>query len=107
MGYSEALDKRLLEKLEGRGVTRKKMFGGLCYLRRGNMLCGVLDDALILRLGEKEAERALAAGRARVFDLTGKAMKGWIMVDAPDYAGNKLDRWLELAFSFGDTLPEK
>jgi len=44
------------------------------------MFCGVYKDYLILRLGEKQAEDALESPHVRPFDITGKPMKGWVMM---------------------------
>jgi len=30
------------------------MFGGVCFLLRGNMACGVLNDDLIVRVGPQK-----------------------------------------------------
>jgi TfoX/Sxy family transcriptional regulator of competence genes len=58
MPYSEDLDAKLARILP-QGALRKKMFGGTCYTLKGNMVCGVYNDFLILRLGEKRAAEAL------------------------------------------------
>ena len=107
MPYSEELDSRIGRELETLGVTRKKMFGGVCYLWKGNMLCGVYRDCLIARLGEAETAKALTTPHTRPFDITGKAMKGWVMVESPGYAGRNLGRWLALSKAFVAGLPEK
>ena len=83
MAFSETLAARV-RKLLGRRrpVSEKQMFGGLTFLLRGNMCCGVHGDELIVRLAPEETDTALAQPGTRVFDLTGRAMKGWIPVRA-------------------------
>jgi TfoX/Sxy family transcriptional regulator of competence genes len=109
MPYNEAIDsriKQIVSKWENTNV--KKMFGGTCHLLNGNMVCGVYKDDLILRLGEDDEAKAMKTPYARPFDITGKAMKGWIMVKQEGFKTNKeLEDWLNLAKKFVATLPSK
>ena len=90
------------------GFTRKAMFGGLGYLLNGNMCFGVLHDDLILRVGQDAAQFSLEQGTARVFDITGRAMKGWIMVPTSSIGNDdRLHEWLALAEDFVVKLPPK
>src|SRR5215467_2476148 len=61
-------------------VKEKKMFGGIGFLLNGNMLVGVWKDSLIVRLGPDEGEEALREPHVSEFDITGRAMKGWVLV---------------------------
>jgi TfoX/Sxy family transcriptional regulator of competence genes len=86
----------------------KKMFGGVCHLLQGNMFCGILKDYLILRLGVEAAEKALEQTGVRPFDITGRPMKGWVMVSEEGFADDAaLDDWLEMARDFAAALPPK
>lgn len=107
MAADSVLEERLDGVFHGRGIGKKKMFGGLCYLHRGNMLCGIYKDFLIVRLGGPEAAKSLEKPHTRPFDITGKAMKGWVMVEPEGYAGAALKKWVEAAESFVDGLPDK
>lgn len=107
MKYDEELDARLTLELTPIGAQRRKMFGGLCFLVRGNMLCGVWKDYLILRLGEVEGKKALIQPHVVPFDITGKPMKGWVMVERGGFEGDKLNSWLAKAEAFVATLPAK
>ena len=76
MAFDENLAVRIRAHLGKRtGVAERKMFGGIIFVLRGNMCCGVHRDALIVRLGADEARAALAEPHTRVFDLTGRPMK--------------------------------
>lgn len=82
MTYSEEIDARIQRIVSGwSNITDKKMFGGVGYLAKGNMFCGVHKDFLILRLGEKGAEEALRSECVSPFDITGRPMKGWVMIE--------------------------
>ncbi len=108
MPYSEALDGRIGEIVyRWDNILPKEMFGGVCYLLNGNILCGVYKDYLILRLGEEEAAVALRNPRVREFDITGGPMKGWVMVEEQACAGKKLEAWLNKARDFVAGLPAK
>lgn len=109
MPYNEKLDSRIKKMVtRWKNTTQKKMFGGVCHLINGNMFCGVHKDSLILRLGEKTARDAMDAGNAREFDITGKPMKGWVMVAEREYRSDTdLRAWLEKAKKFAKTLPAK
>ena len=64
------------------GVEEKKMFGGLGFLLYGNILVGVWKDALIVRVGPDHYGDALVEPHVREFDITGKPMKGWVLVES-------------------------
>jgi hypothetical protein len=81
MPYNEEFDSRLAPVLP-REAARKKMFGGTCYIIKGNMVCGVYEYFLILRLGERQAAEALKLPGVKPMDITGKPMKGWGHVSA-------------------------
>ena len=107
MAYSERLDDRIAACISAWDTTRKKMFGGTCYLLDGNMMCGVYRSFLILRLGEQAASSALKMPDVHPFDITGRPMKGWIMVDEEALTDESLCQWVAEALMFVETLPAK
>ena len=109
MAYDTVLAERIRPLLTGlASVTEKKMFGGICHLLGGNMFCGVYKDFLILRLGEEESKKALRLPFVRLFDITGKPMKGWVMVEKAGFkSDDALKAWLAKAKEFVNTLPSK
>jgi TfoX/Sxy family transcriptional regulator of competence genes len=109
MAYDELLEARI-EKIvaDWENINKKKMFGGVCHLLNGNMFCGVYRDFLILRLGEANAEKSMTSPFVRPFDITGKPMKGWVMVEREGFESDEaLQEWLEQARQFAGTLPSK
>ena len=108
MVYSHALVDRVRRQLRDRRIVEKKMFGGIAFLLSGNITVCVWQQSLIVRLGEDRAAEALKQEHVREFDVTGRPMKGWIMVD-PDglESDRQLAEWIELAFQFVETLPAK
>ena len=107
MSYNEKLDNRIAAAVAGMATTRKKMFGGTGFLLNGSMFCGVWKDYLIVRLGDVAADAALQDPHVRPFDITGRPMRGWIMVAEDGYAGPQLELWIEKALGFVKTLPPK
>jgi TfoX/Sxy family transcriptional regulator of competence genes len=91
-----------------RGLAEKAMFGGLAFLLDGNMAVGLSGDELMVRVGPERAEEALAQPHTRPFDMTGRPMKGWILV-GPDALGDDaaLDGWVSQGVRFARSLPAK
>jgi TfoX/Sxy family transcriptional regulator of competence genes len=109
MAYDEGLATRLRELIgELPGVAEKRMFGGLAFLLNGNMACGVTGEALIVRLPPADADTALTEPGARPFDMTGRPMKGWLLVDPDGHAeDDDLSGWVNRAIEFAGSLPSK
>ena len=109
MAYDERLAERIRISLSGRkGMTERHMFGGIAFLLRGNMCCGVIQDLLMLRLGPEGAERALARPHAREMEFTGRPMKGMVYI-LPEgvRTERQLQGWVEQAAQFAQGLPKK
>lgn len=109
MAYSESLADRIRQALSGRkGMAEKKMFGGLGFLLNGNMCVGVWKTSLIVRIDSETYESALRQPHAAEFDITGRPMRGWIMVaDEGLKRDAQLARWIEQAVAFVSRLPPK
>ena len=106
---AEAHKNGVRKALGGRaGVVEKKMFGGLAFLINGNMSVGVAGSNLIVRVAADEHPALLKEPGARVFDLTGRPMKGWLLVggtgikDAEDLA-----KWVRRGTAYAAALPKK
>lgn len=109
MAYDHDLDARVAALLAGRdGLAAKGMFGGRCYLCHGNMALGLLGADLIVRLPPADYAQALTELGVRPFDITGKPMKNWVMVD-PDGTTEPdgLREWVERGWKFAQGLPPK
>lgn len=90
------------------GLAKKKMFGGVGYLLRGNMAFGIWKDFLIVRMEKELAERSLKRKHVRPFDITGRPMAGWVMVEQAGWRSSAgLATWLGLAKTFALGLPAK
>jgi TfoX/Sxy family transcriptional regulator of competence genes len=109
VAFSETLAERIRQQLARRkNVEEKKMFGGIGFLLNGNMLVGVWKDSLIVRLGPEEGEEALLEPHVKVFDITGKPMKGRVLVEAGGVDDDdQLRDWIKRAVKFVGKLQGK
>lgn len=109
MAYDEGLAQRVRIILEGRlGYEEKKMFGGIGFLFFGNMACGVIREDLIVRVGAENYTGALLKPNVELFDMTGRAMTGWVVVKEPGYHEDKnLQEWVEQGAAYSLSLPPK
>ncbi|QDT89532.1 TfoX/Sxy family protein [Gimesia algae] len=109
MVFDEDLAQRVRQLMKRRkGFSERKMFGGICFMLHGNMCCGVIRDRLMLRLGEKRAQKALQEPATREMDFTGKPLKSMIYVEQPGYASAEdLKYWINQAVKFAQSLPAK
>ena len=106
---TKAVAGRIRKALAGApDVVEKRMFGGIAFMVRGNMCCGVIGDRLMLRVGPKGYEAALSRPHAKPMDFTGKPMKGMVYVEPAGFASPRdLKAWIERAMAFTLSLPAK
>jgi hypothetical protein len=83
-----------------RNIVEKKMFGGYCWMLRGNMLCGVEVGRYMFRIGPDLEAEALKRPGVKPMDITGPPMRGFIWVDARRAEGPALRDWIEFAASY-------
>lgn len=109
MAYNETTSARIFRILQRRkGFVGKKMFGGFGYMLHGNMCCGVWKDFLILRVGPDGYPTLMSQTHVRKFDITGREMRGWVMVEPEGFDSDaELRRLIDQAIEFTQTLPSK
>jgi TfoX/Sxy family transcriptional regulator of competence genes len=109
MAFSEALAECIRQALARRkNIEEKKMFGGIGFLLNGNLLVGVWKDSLCVRLGPEQAEEALPEPHVKEFDITGRPMKGWVLVGTEGVEDDEqLKGWIQRAVKFVGKLPRK
>jgi hypothetical protein len=126
MAYNLKLAERIRAELGGLPFVEKKMFGGVGFLIDGNtpalpgtcargncapgasVACGVYKDDMIVRLDPEKQDRLLKKPGARVFDITGKPMQGWLMIEQEGCKTKKqLSTWVKEGVAFASTLPAK
>ena len=109
MPYNEKLADRVRVALaDRRDVSERKMFGGLSFMLRGNMCCGVEKTNLMVRVGPEAYDEALAQPGARLMDFTGRPMKGMMFVGSEGYESDDgLRGWVERGEEYALSLPAK
>lgn len=90
-----------------KGITEKKMFGGYCWMLRGNMICGVEVGRYMFRVGKALEAEAMKQPGVKPMDITGKPMRGFIWVDADAALEAGLDHWIDFATQYVGSLPPK
>ena len=109
MAFDDGLAARIRKRLGRRaGIAEKTMFGGLAFLLNGNMCVGVHGQEMIVRLDPAATDRALKEKHTRVFDLSGRPMKGWILVAPKGLArAETLAKWVKTGLAYAASLPAK
>ena len=109
MAFDETLAERIRRGLaRKKSIEEKKMFGGVGFLLNGNMLVAVWKESLIVRLGDEQGEEALKEAHVKEFDITGRAMKGWVLVGPEGIEDDEqLKSWIQQAVKFVGKLPGK
>ena len=109
MAYDEALAERIRQALEGQdGIIEKKMFGGLAFMLGGNMVCGVVGNDLMARVGPDGHDSALSQPGARPMDFSGRPMRGMVYVGPEAHTRDEtLREWIDRVLAFGISLPAK
>jgi hypothetical protein len=109
MVYSEQLAVRLRKILSAiKGITEKKMFGGLAFMLYGNMCCGVVGDTVMIRTGPDLYETTLQKSYTRPMDYTGRVMRNFVYVNPEGIQSDELlHELVNLAINFSSTLPRK
>ena len=109
MAFNKLLAERvrhLMRRIQG--FEEKNMFGGVAFLLHGNVCAGIWKESLVLRLGPEQAAEALQDPFVRAFDITGKPMRGWVMVRSEAFQeDDELSDWLRMARKFVGKLPPK
>lgn len=109
MAYDEELATRVRRALDDtRGVVEKRMFGGVAFLVNGNMGVGIHRDELVVRIDPEGTEAALGEPGVRPFDITGRPMRGWLLVGGAGIEKPPaLRKWVARGVKFASTLPKK
>lgn len=108
MPHDPRLAERMRQALAPRGdLVEKRMFGGVCWMWRGHMLCGVESGRCLFRVGKDLEADALRQPGARRMDFTGRPMRGFVWVDADEAVKAGLSTWIERAARYVGSLPAK
>jgi hypothetical protein len=110
MSYDEDLANRMRELMaDEKGVTEKKMFGGLAFLIGGNMAVAASGKGgLMVRVDPEDTDALMAKPHARPFEMRGRAMDGWLRVDDEGVKTKRqLEPWVKRGVAYARSLPPK
>ena len=108
MAYDEELAERIRELVAGEpGLTEQKMFGGLAI--GGNMAIAASGQGgLLVHVDKSESDTLVASTNARLMEMRGREMRGWLRVHAEDVRTKReLAKWVKLGTSYARSLPAK
>ena len=110
MAYDEELADRIRDLVgDEPGLTEQKMFGGLAFLVGGNMAIGASGQGgALVRVDPAESDALVATTNARLMEMRGRQMQGWLRVDAEDLGTKRrLATWVERGTAYARSLPAK
>ena len=110
MAYDEELADRIRELVGGEsGLTEKKMFGGLAFLIGGNMAVAASGQGgILVRVDPAQSDTLVAKTSARLMEMRGRSMQGWLRVDVEDLRTKRqLAKWVGLGTAYARSLPTK
>jgi hypothetical protein len=109
MAFDEALRARLRAHLGAMdGIVEKSMVGGIGFMLRGNLLCGVMGPDLLVRLASRDFERYLGEDGAGPMVMGGRSSRSWMLVPGTSVAGEpEMAKWIGRATEFVARMPAK
>lgn len=108
MAFDEQLANRVRACMGVRAdVAEKKMFGGLAFMHRSKMFCGIVGEELMVRVSLEEYDACLAQPHVRPMDFTGRPMNGYVFIAREGVRTAKaLQGWIQRGLDFVETLDE-
>jgi hypothetical protein len=110
VAYDEELADRIRELVAGEPeLAEQKMFGGLAFLIGGNMAVAASGEGgALVRVDPAHSEALVATTNARLMEMRGRQMQGWLRVDPEDLrTPSELAKWVELGTTYARSLPAK
>jgi hypothetical protein len=110
VAYDEELAERIRELVGSEpGLTEQKMFGGLAFLIGGNMAIAASGQGgVLVRVDPAQSDALVATSNARLMEMPGRQMQGWLRVDPDDVRTKReLAKWVERGTAHARSLPAK
>jgi TfoX/Sxy family transcriptional regulator of competence genes len=110
MAYDEDLAERIRALVaKERGLSEKKMFGGLAFLIGGNMAIAASGQGgILVRVDPEQSDKLVSSTKASVAVMRGRPMPGWLRVASSDVRTKpQLAKWVTLSTSYARSLPAK
>ncbi|HYU04106.1 MAG TPA: TfoX/Sxy family protein [Jatrophihabitantaceae bacterium] len=110
MAYDDELANRVREHVQSeKGLTEKRMFGGLAFLINGNMAVSASGQGgLLLRVDPGQADALVSEAHAQRAVMRGREMDGWLRIDTDAIeTDDELKRWISRGVTYAKSLPPK
>jgi TfoX N-terminal domain len=109
MAFDEALRARLRARLGAMDdIVEKPMVGGIGFMLRGNLLCGVMGPDLLVRLARKDFDRYLGEDGAGPMVMGGRSSRSWMLVPGASVTGEAgMTKWIDRALEFVAAMPAR
>ena len=108
MAFNEGLAVRIRQCFEPGTTEEKRMFGGLAFMYKDYMCCGIVGDTLMLRVPRDEYADILDRKHVRQMDFTGKSLKGFVYVEPEGFETDAaLLNWVEIGRQTVHSFPPK
>lgn len=112
-GFTVAYDERLALRVrrvlaDRRDVEEKAIFGGLAFMARGHMCCGLVQARLMVRVDPQAYDQLLQEPPVQPMDFTGRPMRGFLYVEPDGIASAPaLRKWIGRVLAFAERLTPK
>jgi hypothetical protein len=110
VAFDEHLADRIRELVaDERGLSEKRMFGGLAFLVNGNMAVSASGQGgLLVRVEPTQTDRLVTRAHVERFEMRGRPMSGWLRVDTPGLRTKRqLEPWVVRGLTSARSLPPK
>ncbi len=110
VAYDEELADRIRALIaKERGLSKKKVFGGLAFLIGGTMAIAASGQGgILVRVDPAQSGRLVASTRTTVAEMRGRLMSGWLRVGSADVRPKpQLAKWVTLSTTSARSLPAK
>ena len=93
MPFDEDIAKPIREVLSEECLAKEqRMFGGLAFMVKGDMCCGIVGQDLVIRIGADQQEKALSEPHVQTMDFSKRPMKDLFMSVLLDIALRQTSR---------------
>jgi len=110
MAYDEETAERVRRILRGRrGITEKKLMGGLSFMADDVMCCAVSGrGGLLVRVIPDKRDQWLGEAHAEPADISGRRMTGFIRVQLQGFRTDaSLKKWIERGLAAAADRPKQ
>jgi hypothetical protein len=110
VAYDPDLAERIRELLSAeRGVTEKRMFGGLAFLINGHMAVAASGKGgLMVRVAPDDTAKVLQRAHTEPMIMAGRETRGWVRVAGDGVRTTRqLRSWVDHGVGYAKTLPPK